>query len=207
MNKIAFLSALVSALLFAPISILAQNPLPKELKTFRNNLQKSLLWQAEIAFTTFDSFTQEEASDLGHLTLGIDAYKMELGQQVFLVRDSTSQVWDKAKKRILLSQYNPSEDDTSPARFLFAVDSVYQWQREKQADNKTRISLYTEDPFEMYRRVELLFEGETPERIKAYDQADNSIEIRFSSAKFLKYSESLLRIDHPKEIEVVDLRQ
>ena len=186
-------------LIFMVSSVKAQNPIEK----IRQKLEADQVFTAWIMHTTTDSFTGEKMALSGSIYIGIDSYKIVSDTRSFLVKDSVSIVYEVEENRVLISDYNGEDDDNSPTRFLYAINDVYTqtWK------GNTQLNLISEDPFEMYTKVNIDFDtGGMPTSITAIDQTGSTQQSIFQKASFIDSKKMDWTIAYPDSAEIVDLR-
>ena len=164
------------------------------------------------AFTAFmsheyvDSFTSDTVVTTGTIWIGTVSYKVVTDQQLVTVNGSVSQVYNRPQNKLIISYYDPEEDDFAPSRFLAGTQERYVVQ-EEDGDDDTIITLTSDDPFEMFRMVRIyLTENGIPWLITGVDQTDNEFSTRFESGVFIPATEDLFDISWPGSAEIVDLR-
>lgn len=155
-----------------------------------------------------DSFTGEQQYSEGRIWIGKDRYKIEGNDQLMVVDGETSTVYDGAKNRVIISDYIEEEDDFAPSRMLQGVDDSFAVQEEKRPNNKTQISLNSDDPFSIFLNVQIILsDSGEPERIEAIDQVENELITRFQKGEFIDGNEEMFSLDIPADAEYIDLRQ
>jgi hypothetical protein len=164
------------------------------------------------AFTAFmtheyvDSFTSDTVVTTGTIWIGTVSYKVVTDQQLVTVDGSVSKVYNRLQNKLIISFYDPEEDDFAPSRFLAGTQERYVVQ-EEVGDDDTIITLTSDDPFEMFRMVRIyLTENGIPWLITGIDQTDNEFSTRFESGVFIPATEDLFDISWPGSAEIVDLR-
>lgn len=164
------------------------------------------------AFTAFmtheyvDSFTSDTVITTGTIWIGTDSYKVITDQQRVTVDGSVSKVYNRPQNKLIISLYDPEEDEFAPSRFLAGTQDRY---IVKEADHEdgTVITLTSDDPFEMFREVRIHLDGMgIPRLITGIDQTDNEFSTFFESGVFIPSSDDLFDISWPDDAEVVDLR-
>jgi outer membrane lipoprotein-sorting protein len=155
-----------------------------------------------------DSFTGEQQYSEGRIWIGKDRYKIEGNNQLMVVDGETSTVYDGAKNRVIISDYIEEEDDFAPSRMLQGVDDSFAVMEEKRPDNKTQISLTSDDPFSIFLNVRIILsESGEPEQIEAIDQVENELITRFREGEFADGQEEMFTLEIPADAEYIDLRQ
>lgn len=165
------------------------------------------VFRAEMTHTYVDAFTGDTTLTYGSIWLARDGYKVETTDQTIVVHNGVSRVHNRKQKKLILSLYDPEEDDFAPSRFLGGSGDRYR-AAESRAEGRTRIDLTFTDPFDLLRsaRIDLGSNG-LPAVIEAMDQADNRMRTRFEFGRFLADSAGVFRIPVPAGTETVDLRK
>lgn len=165
------------------------------------------VFRAEMTHTYVDAFTGDTTLTYGSIWLARDGYKVETADQIIVVHKGVSRVHNRKQKKLILSLYDPEEDDFAPSRFLGGTEVRYR-ASESRVEGRTRIDLTFTDPFDLLRsaRIELGSNG-LPASIEALDQADNRMRTRFEFGRFIADSAGVFRIPVPSGTEIVDLRK
>ncbi|MCA1802207.1 MAG: hypothetical protein LC662_07090 [Rhodothermaceae bacterium] len=151
-------------------------------------------------------FTSDTVVTTGTIWIGTVSYKVVTDQQLVTVDGSVSKVYNRHQNKLIISFYDPEEDDFAPSRFLAGTQERYVVQ-EEDGDDDTIITLTSDDPFEMFRMVRIyLTENGIPWLITGIDQTDNEFSTRFESGVFIPATEDLFDISWPGNAEIVDLR-
>lgn len=154
-----------------------------------------------------DSYTGDTVATNGTIWVGENEYKVQNDRQTVVVDGETSRVYDKSRNRVIISKYEPKEDDFAPSRFLNGTDTTYTIQKQKQTAGQTLIVLSSDDPFSIFQRVEItLGEALVPRKIFARDQADNLITTVFKSGSFMTPQDELFVLNYPTDAEIIDMR-
>ena len=165
------------------------------------------IFHAEFQHRYIDSYTQDTVSNKGSIWVGEDKYKVRTQNQSVVVDGETSMVFDDSRNRVILSKYEPTEDDFAPSRILNGADSTYSIESQEREDGKVFINLVSEDPFAVFQAVEITLDLELmPLRIFAKDQADNLITTTFKEGKFIAPEQGMFNLDYPEGAEIVDMR-
>lgn len=204
-NAIPFLIACILITGTAPeISRAQETPVFDRLKS---NFENGLIFQAGFSHRYEDSFTGETQQNEGVIWIGKDQYKIEGNNQVMVVNDDTSRVYDQDKNRIIISDYVEEEDDFAPSRMLQGVDDSYTIQESGTDQGGTEVVLESDDPFSIFTEVVILLNSDgRPVEIEAVDQAENLLLTRFEDGQFIEASEELFKINAPGDAEIIDLR-
>lgn len=193
---------LILALLFS-WDLSAQVPPIDEL---RQKLESEMVFIAEIEHRMYDPFSNTNSDFSGQIIIGLNAYKVISDQRSYLVFNGESKVYEPEEARLLVSDYDPEEDDNAPSRFLYEVDDVYTVDY-KSHDKGSTVRLTSDDPFELYYEVIIEFDNQgMPLSIKAVDQANTELLTRFKNGRFSASADSFWSLEIPQGVEVIDLR-
>lgn len=173
----------------------------------KNRFEQGEIFMAEFVHTYEDSYTGDSTSSKGTIWVGRDKYKVRAQNQSVVVDGETSMVFDGNRNRVIISTYEPAEDDFAPSRILNGADSTYVIESQERRDGKVFITLSSEDPFAVFKRVEIALSPELiPLSIFAVDQADNRITTTFENGSFVPLEEGMFHLDYPEGAEIVDMR-
>lgn len=201
-----FIYSLLAVFLFLGISqnALAQDESFAKLKA---KFEEGQIFQAGFLHESIDSYTQDTVARTGDIWVGENQYKVLAPNQTVVVDGKTSKVYDENRNRVIISKYEPSEDDFAPSRILNGIDSTFTVETQEQRDNEIYIRLASDDPFAIYKKVEIyLNRALIPQKIRAVDPVDNIITTTFRNGRFVKSTDQLFTIDYPDDAEVVDMR-
>jgi outer membrane lipoprotein-sorting protein len=212
MNKIISLPTLVLlalAILFPAIAtampLASDSPALSQLKS---RFSEDNLFRAEMSHHFTDSYTGEVTNTYGTIWFNRDKYKIETPDQIILVRDFTSTVYNKSQKRVIISHYDPEEDEFAPSRYFASTRDTYRSQDISNNDGTTTILITSDDPFEIFSEVRIRVSREgQPSQIDAIDQMDNEIRTTFRFGRFERVQDRIFEITYPADSEIVDLRQ
>ncbi|WP_441001119.1 LolA family protein [Fodinibius sp. SL11] len=180
-----------------------ESPFSKLKQTFENGS----IFKAEFHHQTVDSYTRDTVASSGHIWVGNQEYRVQADNKSVVVDGKTSTVYDEDRNRVIISKYEPEDDDFAPSRILNGVDSTFTVQNQEIRENEIYILLSSDDPFAIYKKVELfLTKSLIPKKIVAVDPADNIITTTFSEGKFMKPEEGMFTLSYPESAEKVDMR-
>ncbi|MCW9714352.1 outer-membrane lipoprotein carrier protein LolA [Aliifodinibius salicampi] len=197
---------LITALLLGGIPVMAgaQDAPFEQLKM---KFEDGQIFSADFHHQSVDSYTQDTVSNNGLIWVGNEDYKVRTDQQTVVVDGKISTVFDRNRNRVIISNYEPSEDDFAPSRILNGIDSTFTVTEEMKQGNQFYIQLTSEDPFAIYKKVEIvLSEALIPQQIRAVDPVDNIITTEFKNGTFLPPEEELFELDYPDSVELIDMR-
>ena len=184
-------------------SLAQQTPFDK----LKQKFEQGAIFNADFRHQSVDSYTQDTSASSGRIWVGDSQYKVRAQSQSVVVDGQTSTVYDDNRNRVILSKYVPEEDDFAPSRILNGVDSTFAVEKQQEQDNQIYIRLASEDPFAIYKRVEIyLSTALVPQKIRAVDPVDNVITTTFSNGRFIDPQDGMFELDYPDSAEVVDMR-
>lgn len=173
----------------------------------KKKFDQDQVFNARFQHRSIDSYTQDTVSRSGQIWVGERRYKVRTAHQSVVVNGKTSMVYDDSRNRVIISKYEPSEDDFAPSRILNGIDSTFAVEVQEERDNQIYIRLASDDPFAIYKKVEIfLSKGLIPKKIRAVDPVDNIITTTFRNGKFIDVTENLFMLDYPEGAEIVDMR-
>ncbi|MGK7370238.1 MAG: LolA family protein [Candidatus Halalkalibacterium sp. M3_1C_030] len=207
--KVNYFPAIFVAILLFAITAFS-SPLFAQQTAFdklKQRFDEGEIFHAEFQHRYIDSYTQDTVSSKGTIWVGEDKYKVRTQNQSVVVDGETSMVFDDSRNRVILSKYEPAEDDFAPSRILNGADSTYTIESQERHDGKVFINLVSEDPFAVFQKVEITLTNLLmPLRIFAKDQADNLITTSFKEGKFIAPEQGMFNLDYPEGAEIVDMR-
>ena len=173
----------------------------------KETFEDGSIFMADFYHQTVDSYTQDTVASDGRIWVGGQKYRVEAGNKSVVVDGETSMVYDEDRNRVIISKYEPEDDDFAPSRILNGVDSTFTVQTQEKRGDQIYILLSSDDPFAIYQEVEIfLSNGLVPKKIKAVDPADNVITTTFSEGEFMKPEEEMFTLSYPESAEKVDMR-
>mgnify|MGYP005851489197 CR=1 FL=1 len=173
-----------------------------------DTLENDNVLHTRFEYTTIDSFTGDTTGNSGELWLTTDSYKVRTTNSLLLVDGETSRVYDKMKERLIISKYNPEEDDFAPSQLLIEVETVYNQIQEQQNGNTIIVTMSSDDIYATFKSVTIMMNSEAvPQQIEAVDQADNQIYTTFLDAHIIERNPTVFTINYPQETKIIDLRQ
>ena len=173
----------------------------------KEKFEKGQIFAADFRHKSIDSYTQDTTSRSGWIWVGERRYKVRTNHQSVVVNGQTSMVYDNNRNRVIISKYEPSEDDFAPSRILNGIDSTFTVNVEEWRNGQFYVQLSSDDSFAIYKKVEIFISEENiPQKIRAVDPVDNVITTRFEHGRFVDEKEQMFRLDYPDGAEVVDMR-
>lgn len=182
----------------------AQSRAFTELKT---RFDENAVFHASFKHTYIDAYTEETINSEGLIWIDQIGYKLESDDKIIVVDGEISRVYEGVRNRLIVSEYDPEEDDFAPSKMLSGIDETYTATEEKGKNGNTIITLVTEDDFATFVKVEIeVNELLEPLKITAYDFADNLIITTFNNGKFERLTDQTFNLDYPEDAEIVDMR-
>lgn len=173
----------------------------------KQKFEQGAIFNADFQHQSIDSYTQDTVASNGEIWVGERRYKVRADNQTVVVDGETSMVYDENRNRVIISKYEPEEDDFAPSRILNGIDSTFTVKAEEQQDDQFYIRLTSDDSFAIYKEVEIyLSDSLIPQKIRAVDPVDNVITTTFSEGEFITLRENIFMLDYPSGAEVVDMR-
>ncbi len=177
------------------------------LKKLTQKFEEGAIFKAGFHHQSVDSYTQDTVSRRGQIWVGEQQYRVRAQNQSVVVNGKTSMVYDENRNRVIISNYEPEEDDFAPSRILNGVDSTFAVKAEEQKQDQIYIRLTSDDDFAIYKEVEIYLSDELiPKKIRAVDPVDNVITTTFEEGTFIAKQDEMFSLDYPEEAEVVDMR-
>lgn len=173
----------------------------------KQKFEQGAIFNADFQHQTVDSYTQDTSSSSGVIWVGEQRYKVQADNQTVVVDGENSTVYDENRNRVIISKYEPEEDDFAPSRILNGIDSTYTVKAEEQRNDQIYIRLTSDDEFAIYKEVEIFLSNDLiPQKIRAVDPVDNIMTTTFSGGEFESLRENTFVLNYPNGAEVVDMR-
>lgn len=192
------------------LTLILAGPLAAQQETLdrlREKFEAGEIFRGDFTHRYVDSYTQDTTSSSGEIWVGRDRYKVRTPNQTVVVDGETSMVYNESRNRVIISEYEPSEDDFAPSRILSGIDSTFTVSRQDEQEDTIALLLTSDDPFAIYQRVEIILSPSlNPQRIEALDPADNKIITHFENGRFIKTKQGMFQLNYPEEAEVIDMR-
>ncbi|MCG8374049.1 MAG: outer membrane lipoprotein carrier protein LolA [Balneolales bacterium] len=179
----------------------------EKFEDLRSVFEEGLVFTSVFQHTYTDSYTQETTGSDGIVWIDQVEYKLASEDKTIVVDGVTSTVYEANRNRVIISEYDEEADDFAPSRMLSGLDETYTAREERMDGGWTKIILETEDEFAAYLVIEIEVDDELiPQRITAYDFAENVTVTTFSNGRFVDRDEELFTLSYPEDAEIVDLR-
>ena len=203
-NHICRLTGLLLLIIAVSVPLSAQDTPYDQLK---QKFQRGEIFNADFSHQVIDSFTGDTTLSSGIIWVGENRYKVLSENKTIMVSGDISRVYDEDRNRLIISNYEPEEDDFAPSRFLNGTDSTYRVTEQREANDRIHIHFTSEDPFAVFTEVNVTLNSELlPLRIYAVDHADIRHTTRFRTGRFIKPGEQLFVLDYPDDAEIIDMR-
>ena len=179
------------------------------LADIRQKLAGGAVFKAEFNHWSADTFTGDTTRYNGKIWITRNHYRVEANRRLLVVSDSISRVHDRNRNRVIISTYDPNEDEFAPARLLYRTPEQYNISQNGN-QGTILINLKANDPFAYFKTItlEVASQSRLPQHVKAIDQTDNVLMTSFSSGEFLANTpEGLFDMEYPEDAEVIDLRK
>jgi outer membrane lipoprotein-sorting protein len=178
------------------------------LAALKKRFNEGVMYRADLSHQFTDAYTGETTSSYGSIWFTRDSYKIDTPDQVIIVDDLVSTVFNKQQNRVIYSNYSPEEDDFAPSRYFSGEAGDYESAEIVNADGSTTITITTADAFEQFKEVIIrVSRNGTPVQIDAIDQMDNTIKTTFRFGRFESPTESIFAFQPPAGAEIVDMRE
>lgn len=180
---------------------------PTPFDKLKQKFEQGAIFEAQFQHQTVDSYTQDTAASKGKIWVGEQQYKVRAQHQSVVVDGKTSMVYDENRNRVIISKYEPKEDDFAPSRILNGIDSTFTIEKQEQRSNQIYIRLTSDDPFAIYKQVEIfLSKALIPQKIRAVDPVDNVITTTFNNGTFVEVQSGMFELNYPENAEIIDMR-
>lgn len=185
--------------------VFAQSSTP-DFDILKSRFDQGNIFIADFSHQYEDAYTGEVNRTSGRIWIGKEKYRVEGDDQIMIVDGQVSRVYDGGRNRLIISNYDETEDDYAPSRMLQGVNDSYSVS-ERRAGSGTIITLTTQDVFAVFSEVRItLSSSGIPQSIEAIDQADNLLRTTFTASRFGSGNNSLFELSVPDDAEIIDLR-
>ena len=166
------------------------------------------IFKAQLSNEFIDSYTHDTTTTNGNIWIGKNRYKIIMKDRYILVDSLISRVYNVVKNQLIISKYDPKEDDYAPSKFLSASQHSYTIRQSKVQNYGYLIKMNSKDPFSMYKTVQVEVNNDLiPKYIKTTDQTNNVAISKFYDGKFVNPTQKMFTISYPKNADVIDLRK
>jgi len=190
-------------LIAAPVSLFAQT---SDFERLKSKFENGLIFTANYDHVYMDSYTRDTVRSTGQIWIGENTYKVISNDQIIVVDGETSRVYDRYRNRVIISRYDPAEDDFAPSRMLNGSNTNFSVE-ETNSGSGSQIIMVSEDDFSTFQRIEIqLSQQNMPTEILALDFADNKIVTGFEGGRFIENNPSVFELEFPADAEIIDMR-
>jgi len=174
----------------------------------RQKFENGQVFHAQFTHRSVDSYTGNKSERSGEIWVAKNAYKIISDKQEVAINGKISRVYDRSRNRVIISKYEPKEDDFAPSRFLNGVDSTYTIKKQLKRGTHYVVQLRSSDPFAMFKKVNItLSSSDIPEKLYVVDTANNKIITTFSDGRFTSRQPHLFDLSYPDSAKIIDMRK
>lgn len=203
--KLSHIIFLVLSISVEAFSLPAQTP---PFQRLTSKFENGKVFHAKFTRKAVDSYTGNKSKRSGKLWVAKNGYKIISGKQEITVNGKISTVYDRKKNRVIISNYDPKDDDFAPSRFLDGVDSTYTITSQKKNGDHYIIKLQSKDPFSVFKKVTITVSNQSiPQKLKVVDWANNQIITTFSDGSFVSRKPGLFSLTYPDSVQLIDMRK
>lgn len=185
-------------------------PAEAQQNTFNELTEKfdnGMVFHADFSHEYIDSYTGDTTASNGEIWVGENKYTVRTEHQAVVVDGETSRVYDNNRNRVIISEYEPEEDDFAPSRILNGADTTYTLESEERRDGQILLTLTSNDAFAVFTQIEIALTSDlVPTRIFVVDQVDNEIITTFENGEFIDPQDQMFQLQYPDNAEIVDMR-
>ena len=199
-------SLIYSSASLASNAVQAIQPDDSELEQVRLLFKEGKVLYTEMTHIFTDAYTGETQIVTGKLWISGEKYKIRTENQIVLVDGAVSKVYNQQQNKLVVSQYEPEEDEFAPSRFFSGTDEIFKVAEVTRRGGTIHYTLVSEDPFEVFTKVTIILNNDlSPLEIIAIDQMENEFRTIFRNAHYQEYSSNLFAMDFPEDAEVIDM--
>lgn len=192
----------------AGLNVLQAQNKASPLQELRERFRSGKVFHAQFNHLYKDSYTGNTQQSSGEVWVGGNEYRVVSENQRVLVYEGLSRVYDENRNRVIISKYEPQEDDFAPSKFLTGTDTLYTVANQVTNDDSVKITLRSNDPFTVFKSIHITLDPSlTPLRIQAVDQADNKVVTRFKEGTFIDRRDDIFDLNYPEDAKIIDLRE
>jgi len=178
------------------------------LAALKKRFNEGIMYRAELSHQFTDAYTGETTSSYGSIWFTRDSYKIDTPDQVIIVNNLVSTVFNKQQNRVIYSNYSPEEDDFAPSRYFSGDAGEFESKEVVNSDGSTTITITTTDAFDQFKEVLIrVSRNGLPTQIDAVDQMDNTLKTTFRFGRFESSDQSVFAFQPPAGAEIVDMRE
>jgi len=208
MNKIGTVVILVGVFSLLAVTTYAQSS-SSALSAIRSNLLAGKVFKAKLENKFIDPTTKDTVHTSGEIWIGKNEYKIHMNDRYIVVDGRVSRVYSAQKNQVIISKYDPSEDDYAPSHFLSGTQKEYLVRQQDGPNGDYHVILFSKDPFSLFKQVDIMVNknDETPLWVKSVDQTGNITISRFHDGEYVMGKSEMFELKYPPDAHVVDLRK
>lgn len=208
MIKIGIAVVLVGILDLLAVSAHAQNSSPA-LSAIKSNLLAGKVFKARLENKFIDPTTKDTVHTSGLIWIGKNEYKIQMNDRDIVVDGRVSRVYSAQKNQVIISNYDPSEDDYAPSHFLAGTQKEYLVRQQKGPNSDSHVVLFSKDPFSLFKEVDIMVDekNDIPLWVKSIDQTGNITISQFYNGQYVIGTTEMFELKYPADAHVVDLRK
>ncbi len=208
MNKVGIVFFLIGLNSLLAVAVYAQTR-SSALDAIESNLLSGKVLKAHLDNKFIDPATHDTVRTSGEIWIGKNAYKIHMNERYIVVDGQVSRVYSKKKNQVIISNYDPSEDDYAPSHFLSGTRGEYLVTQQKAPEGNIRVKLSSKDPFSLFRQVDIMVNPQKtiPVWVKSVDQTGNITIARFHNGQYIIPTVETFDLQYPPNADVIDLRK
>ena len=208
MIKIGTVVFLIGLLSVLSVAARAQNDSPA-LDAIKSNLLAGKVFKAKLDNKFIDPTTKDTVHTSGEIWIGKNEYKIHMNDRYIVVDGKVSRVYSAQKNQLIISNYDPSEDDYAPSHFLAGTQKEYMVRQQKSPNGNYHVVLFSRDPFSLFKQVDIMVDkkNDTPLWVKSVDQTGNITISRFDDGVYVMGTAEMFDLKYPSNAHIVDLRK
>jgi len=179
------------------------------LNAIKSNLMAGKVFKAQLDNKFIDPTTKDTVHTSGEIWIGKNEYKIHMNERYIVVDGKISRVYSEQKNQVIISNYDPSEDDYAPSHFLAGTQKEYMVRQKKGPNGDTHVVLFSRDPFSLFKQVDIMVDkqNDIPIWIKSVDQTGNITISRFYKGEYVMATSKMFDLKYPSDAHIVDLRK
>ena len=208
MIKIGTAVFLIGLMNVVVVKAQSQNDSPA-LDAIKSNLLAGKVFKANLDNKFIDPTTKDTVHTSGEIWIGKDEYKIHMNDRYIVVNGKVSKVYSAQKNQVIISNYDPNEDDYAPSHFLSGTQKEYMVRQQKSPNGNYHVVLFSKDPFSLFKQVDIMVDknNDTPVWVKSVDQTGNITISRFNDGKYVIGTSNMFDLKYPSDAHIVDLRK
>lgn len=209
MIKIGTAVILIGIMNVVVLTAHAQNSSSPALDAIKSNLLAGKVFKAQLENKFIDPTTKDTVHTSGEIWIGENEYKIHMNDRYIVVNGKVSRVYSAQKNQVIISNYDPNEDDYAPSHFLAGTQKEYLVRQQKGPDGNFHVILFSKDPFSLFKQVDIMVDkkDDTPMWVKSVDQTGNITISQFYNREYVIGTSEMFDLKYPPNAHVVDLRK